>query len=626
MKEKIIGIDLGTTNSCMAVMEGGKPIVIPNAEGGRTTPSVVGFSKDGTRLVGQVAKRQAVSNPERTISSVKRQMGTDWHERIDNKDYSAPEISAMVLGKMKADAEKYLGHDVRKAVITVPAYFNDNQRQATKDAGTIAGFEVQRIINEPTASALAYGLEKEEGEKILIYDLGGGTFDVSILEVGDGVFEVLGTDGDTQLGGDDWDQRVIDWMVAEFKKDQGIDLSKDLSAMQRLKEAAEKAKIELSGLPSTNINLPYITAGEGGPKHLDMTLSRAKFEELTHDLMERTKGPLRSAMKLAKLQPKDIAKVILVGGSTRMPMVQRFVKEYYGKDPYQNINPDECVALGAAIQGGVLSGDIEEGSIVLLDVTPLTLSVETLGGIATPIVERNTTIPVERKQIFSTAADMQTSVEVHVVQGERDMARDNISLGRFHLVGIPPAPRGIPQIEVKFDIDANGIVNVSAKDLGTGKEQKITITATSNLSKDDIDRAVKDAESHADEDRRMKERAETRNEAEQTAYSFKKTLDDIRDKIPADKAGEIEKAIFDLEDAVAKDDYDMMRSRLEELKRKFSEVSQEMYAHVAQEQAQQAGGPEAGEAGGKAKGKASGGGGSSQDAVDADYTILDDEG
>ncbi len=622
MKEKIIGIDLGTTNSCMAVMEGGKPVVIPNAEGGRTTPSVVGFSKDGSRLVGQVAKRQAVSNPERTISSVKRHMGTDWSQKVDDKKYKAPEISAMVLAKMKADAEKYLGHPIEKAVITVPAYFNDNQRQATKDAGKIAGFKVERIINEPTASSLAYGLEKEEGEKILIYDLGGGTFDVSILEVGDGVFEVLGTDGDTRLGGDDWDARIIDWMVVEFKKDQGVDLFKDLTAMQRLKEAAEKAKIELSGLPSTNINLPYITADDSGPKHLDMTLSRARFEELTRDLMERTTGPLKSAMKLAKLQPKDIAKVILVGGSTRMPMVQESVKKMFGKDPYQNINPDECVAMGAAIQGGVLSGDIEEGSIVLLDVTPLTLSVETLGGIATPLVERNTTIPVERKQIFSTAADMQTSVEVHVVQGEREMAGDNISLGRFHLVGIPPAPRGIPQIEVKFDIDANGIVNVSAKDLGTGKEQAITITATSNLSEDDIDRAVKDAESHAEEDRKKKEMAETRNEAEQTAYSFKKTLDELRDKVPEEKAKEIDQAIADLEDAVAKDDYELMRSKLAELKEKFSKVSEEMYAHVAQQQAQQAGGPEVGGPAGEAEPSRSSAG---DDAVDADYTILDDE-
>jgi molecular chaperone DnaK len=547
-------------------------------------------------------------------------MGTDWKQRVEDKDYTAPEISAMVLAKMKADAEKYLGHPVEKAVITVPAYFNDNQRQATKDAGKIAGFKVERIINEPTASSLAYGLEKEEGEKILIYDLGGGTFDVSILEVGDGVFEVLGTDGDTKLGGDDWDQRIIDWMVVEFKKDQGVDLSKDLTAMQRLKEAAEKAKIELSGLPSTNINLPYITADDSGPKHLDMTLSRARFEELTSDLMERTRGPIKSALKLAKLQPKEISKVIMVGGSTRMPMVLESVKKMFGKDPYQNINPDECVAMGAAIQGGVLSGDIEEGSIVLLDVTPLTLGVETLGGIATPIVERNTTIPVERTQIFSTAADMQTSVEVHVVQGERDMAADNISLGRFHLVGIPPAPRGIPQIEVKFDIDANGIVNVSAKDLGTGKETAITITATSNLSDSDIDQAVKDAEAHAEEDKRKRDQAETRNEAEQTAYSFKKTLDELRDKVPEDKAKEIDEAIEELQDAVAKDDYELMKSKLAELKEKFSKVSEEMYAHVAQQQAQQGGGPEVG---GPAAGAEPGG--SNADAVDADYTILEDE-
>ena len=617
---KIIGIDLGTTNSCMAVMEGGKPVVIPNTEGGRTTPSVVGFAKDGTRLVGQVAKRQAVSNPERTISSVKREMGTNWSKDIDDKKYTPPEISAMVLQKMKADAEKYLGHEVKKAVVTVPAYFNDNQRQATKDAGTIAGFEVMRIINEPTASSLAYGLEREEGEKILIFDLGGGTFDVSILEVGDGVFEVLGTDGDTRLGGDDWDQRIIEWMTRNFKKDQGIDLSKDLTAMQRLKEAAEKAKIELSGLPSTNINLPYITADQSGPKHLDMTLTRAKFEELTQDLLDRTKGPLKSALKLAKLGPKDISKVILVGGSIRMPAVQEFVKQYFGKEPYQNINPDECVALGAAIQGGVLSGDIEEGSIVLLDVTPLSLSVETLGGIATHIIERNTTIPTRKSQNFSTAADMQTSVEVHVVQGERGMAADNISLGRFHLVGIPPAPRGIPQIEVTFDIDANGIVNVSAKDLGTGKEQKITITATSNLSKEEIEQKVKDSERFAEEDKRKRDRAETRNKAEQTAYQYRKILDEVRDKISSDKATMVEKAIEELEEAVANDDYELMKTRLDALNKVFSEVSQEMYAHVAQEQAQR---PEGPEAGGKAHGggKATGG----ADAVDADYTILEDE-
>jgi molecular chaperone DnaK len=619
MKEKIIGIDLGTTNSCMAVMEGGKPIVIPNTEGGRTTPSIVAFSKDKTRLVGQVAKRQAVSNPERTISSVKRQMGTNWNKKIDEKDYTAPEISAMVLQKMKADAEKFLGHPIKKAVITVPAYFNDNQRQATKDAGTIAGFEVMRIINEPTASSLAYGLEKEEGEKILIFDLGGGTFDVSILEVGEGVFEVLGTDGNSQLGGDDWDQRVIDWMVAEFKRDQGVDLTHDLSAMQRLREAAEKAKIELSGLPSTNINLPYVTADSGGPKHLDMTLTRAKFEELTADLLDKTKGPLKSAMKLAKLDPKDITKVILVGGSTRMPMVQELVRSYFGKDPYQNINPDECVALGAAIQGGVLSGDIPEGDIVLLDVTPLTLGVETLGGIATPIIERNTTIPTRKGQIFSTAADMQTSVEIHVFQGERNMAADNISLGRFHLVGIPPAPRGVPQVEVTFDIDSNGIVNVSAKDLGTGKEQKITITATSNLSREEIEQKVKEAEKYADEDERKRDHAETRNRAEQTVYQYRKILDEVKDKITSDKRETVEKAINALEEAWVKDDYELMKSRLDELNKVFSEVSQEMYAHIAQEQAQQGAGPEAG-----ATGAAEPGGGP-EDAVDADYTILDDE-
>ncbi len=618
MKEKIIGMDLGTTNSCMAVMEGGKPVVIPNAEGGRTTPSVVGFAKDGTRLVGQVAKRQAVSNIERTISSVKRQMGTNWEKKIDDKKYTPPEISAMVLQKMKADAEKYLGHEVQKAVVTVPAYFNDNQRQATKDAGTIAGFEVMRIINEPTASSLAYGLEKEEGERILIYDLGGGTFDVSILEVGDGVFEVLGTDGDTHLGGDDWDERIIKWMAEGFKADQGVDLSKDPTAMQRLKEAAEKAKIELSGLPSTNINLPYVTADQSGPKHLDMTLTRAKFEELTSDLMDRTKGPIKSALKLAKVDPKEISKVILVGGSTRMPAVHEFVKQYFGKDAYQNINPDECVAIGAAIQGGVLSGDIEEGTIVLLDVTPLSLGVETLGNIATKIIDRNTTIPTRKSQIFSTAADMQTSVEIHVVQGEREMAHDNISLGRFHLVGIPPAPRGIPQVEVAFDIDASGIVNVSAKDLGTGKEQKITITATSNLSKEEIEQKVKDAEQFAEEDTRKRDVAETHNKAEQTSYQYRKILDEMRDKIPAEKVSEVEKSIEALDEAVAKDDYELTKTRLEELNEVFSQVSQDMYANIAQEQAQQsAGAADGGD--GEPQGAAG------QDAVDADYTILDEE-
>ena len=642
MKEKIIGIDLGTTNSCMAVMEGGKPMVIPNAEGGRTTPSVVGFAKDGTRMVGQVAKHQAVSNPERTVASVKRQMGTDWRKRIDGKDFTAPEISAMILQKMKADAERFLGHPLKKAVITVPAYFNDNQRQATKDAGTIAGLEVVRIINEPTASALAYGLDKEAGEKILVYDLGGGTFDVSVLEVGDGVFEVLGTDGDTHLGGDDWDQRVIDWMADGFKREHGVDLSRDLTAMQRLKEAAEKAKVELSGLPQTNINLPYITADQTGPKHLDMNLTRAKFEELTHDLLERTKGPIKAAMKLAKLEPKDLDKVILVGGATRMPQVIDSVRKYFGKDPYQNINPDECVAIGAGIQGGVLSGDIAEGSIVLLDVTPLSLGVETLGGIATKIIDRNTTIPTRRSQVFSTAADWQTSVEIHVVQGERDMATDDISLGRFHLVGIPPAPRGVPQVEVTFDIDANGIVNVSAKDLGTGKEQKITITATSNLSKDEVELKVKDAERFAEEDRRKREQAELHNKSEQTVYQYRKILADLTGKIPQDKQDRVRQTLDSLEEAVTKNDYAAMKSRMDEANRAFSEVSQEMYAHIAQEQARQQGGaggqatgpgpgagappghgaPPDGEGGGATRRRKPGAGG---DAVDADYTILDDK-
>jgi molecular chaperone DnaK len=636
----------------MAVMEGGKPIVIPNAEGGRTTPSVVGFTKDGTRLVGQVAKHQAVSNPERTVASVKRQMGTDWKKRIDGKDFTAPEISAMILQKMKTDAERFLGHPLKKAVITVPAYFNDNQRQATKDAGAIAGLEVVRIINEPTASALAYGLDKEEGEKILIYDLGGGTFDVSILEVGDGVFEVLGTDGDTHLGGDDWDQRIMDWMASGFKKEHGVDLSKDLTAMQRLKEAAEKAKIELSGLPTTNINLPYITADASGPRHLDMTLTRSKFEELTSDLMERTKGPVKGALKLAKADPKELSKVILVGGATRMPMVIENVRKFFGKEPYMNINPDECVAIGAGIQGGVLSGDIAEGSIVLLDVTPLTLGVETLGGIATKIIDRNTTIPTRKSQIFSTAADWQTSVEIHIVQGEREMAGDDISLGRFHLVGIPPAPRGVPQVEVTFDIDANGIVNVSAKDLGTGKEQKITITATSNLSKDEVQAKVKDGERYAEEDRRKRERAEMRNKSEQTVYQYRKILADLTGKVPQEKQDKVRASLDALQEAVEKDDYELMKTRLDEANKVFSEVSQEMYANVAQEQARQQAGAGAGAGagpygpggpgpggpgpGGEGGPSGSGGGdgaggprrkpkGGGGDAVDADYTILDDE-
>ena len=576
---KIIGIDLGTTNSCMAVMEGGKPVVIPNAEGGRTTPSVVAFKKDGERLVGQVAKRQAVSNPERTISSIKRHMGTDYTVEIDGKKYTSPEISAMILQKLRADAEAYLGEKVEKAVITVPAYFNDNQRQATKDAGRIAGLEVVRIINEPTASALAYGLEKSEGEKLLIYDLGGGTFDVSVLEVGDGVFEVLSTSGDTHLGGDDWDQRIINYLVDEFKKDSGIDLTKDRMAMQRLKEAAEKAKIELSGVTSTNINLPYITADSSGPKHLDITLSRAKFEAMTSDLLERTAGPIEKALRDAKLSKDDINRVILVGGSTRMPAVQKLVKDYFGKEAYKNINPDECVAMGAAIQGGVLSGDVED--IVLLDVTPLSLGVETLGGVFDRIIERNTTIPTKKSKIYTTAVDNQPSVEIHVLQGERDMAEGNISLGRFHLMGIPPAPRGVPQIEVTFNIDANGIVNVKAKDLGTGKEQQITITATSNLSEEEIRQKIKDAEKFAEEDKKRKEKVNTINNADSLAYQAEKMLDEFKEKVSEDEKTKVKALVDELRDAISKEEMEKIKSKTEELQKAVYEISAKVYQQAA---------------------------------------------
>ncbi len=572
---KIIGIDLGTTNSCMAVMEGGKPVVIPNAEGGRTTPSVVAFKKDGERLVGQVAKRQAVSNAERTISSIKRHMGTDYTVEIDGKKYTSPEISAMILQKLKADAEAYLGEKVEKAVITVPAYFNDNQRQATKDAGRIAGLEVVRIINEPTASALAYGLEKSEGEKLLIYDLGGGTFDVSVLEVGDGVFEVLSTSGDTHLGGDDWDQRIIDYLVNEFRKDSGIDLTKDRMAMQRLKEAAEKAKIELSGVTSTNINLPYITADSSGPKHLDITLSRAKFEAMTSDLLERTSGPIEKAFRDAKLSKDDINRVILVGGSTRMPGVQKLVRDYFGKDAYKNINPDECVAMGAAIQGGVLSGDVED--IVLLDVTPLSLGVETLGGVFDRVIERNTTIPTKKSKIYTTAVDNQPSVEIHVLQGERDMVEGNISLGRFHLMGIPPAPRGVPQIEVTFNIDANGIVNVKAKDLGTGKEQQITITATSNLSEEEIRQKITDAEKFAEEDRKRKEKVNTINNADSLAYQAEKVLDEFKDKVTDEEKEKVKALVKELRDAISKEEMEKIKSKTEELQKAVYEISAKVY-------------------------------------------------
>ena len=602
---KIIGIDLGTTNSCVAVLEGGEPVVIANAEGGRTTPSVVAFSKTGERMVGQVAKRQAVTNADRTIASIKRHMGENYKVDIDGKGYTPQEISAMVLQKLKADAEAYLGQTVTEAVITVPAYFSDAQRQATKDAGKIAGLEVKRIINEPTAAALAYGLDKEQEQKIMVYDLGGGTFDVSILEIGDGIVEVLATAGDTRLGGDDFDQRIMDHMIAEFKKMEGIDLSRDRSAMQRLREAAEKAKIELSGMTTTAINLPYITADATGPKHLDMTLSRAKFNELTADLVERTMKPVRQAMSDAGLKPSDLHKVLLVGGSTRIPAVQEAVKGITVSEGFKGLNPDECVALGAAIQGGVLTGDVKD--VVLLDVTPLSLGIETMGGVFTRLIDRNTTIPTRKSQIFSTAADGQTSVEVHVLQGEREMAAYNKTLGRFQLTGIAPAPRGVPQIEVTFDIDANGIVKVSAKDLGTGKEQQISITASTNLSQDDIDKAVREAEQFAAEDKARKEEVDTHNNAEHTIYQTEKTLGELGDKISSDEKASIQAAVDKLTEGNKGNDIQAIKNATEEVQKAFYAVSEKLYQQANPQGGQQGGYQQPGDDG----------------VVDADYETVD---
>ena len=575
---KVIGIDLGTTNSVVAVMEGGEPTVITNQEGSRLTPSVVGFAKNGERLVGQLAKRQAVSNPDRTIGSIKRHMGEgSYRVTVDDKKYSPEEISAMILQKLKADAEAYLGEKVSQAVITVPAYFNDSQRQATKDAGKIAGLDVLRIVNEPTAASLAYGIDKTDDHTIMVYDLGGGTFDVSILDVGDGVFEVKATNGDTHLGGDDFDKKIMDWMVDEFKKAEGIDLSTDKMAMQRLREAAEKAKIELSGVMSTNINLPFITAGADGPKHLDMDLTRAKFEAMTADLVERTMAPVRQAMSDAGLSKSDISKVILVGGSSRIPAVQAAIKDFMGKEPYKGVNPDECVAVGAAIQAGVLSGEEGTGNVLLLDVTPLSLGIETLGGVFTKIIDRNTTIPTSKKQVFSTAADNQPSVDIHVLQGEREMAADNKTLGRFELSGIPAAPRGVPKIEVSFDIDANGIVNVSAKDLGTGKEQKITITSSGTLDKDEVDRMVKEAEANAEADKKRKEGVEVRNQADNMCYQAEKTMKDMEGKGKDELIAKVKAAVDTLKETLKGDDLDKIKADTEALTKPLYELSAELY-------------------------------------------------
>jgi molecular chaperone DnaK len=616
---KIIGIDLGTTNSCVAVMEGGEPVVIANPEGARTTPSVVGFSKQGERLIGQVAKRQAITNPEGTVSSIKREMGTNYRVTIDGKTYTPQEISAMILAKLKSDAENYLGEKVTEAVITVPAYFNDAQRQATKDAGKIAGLDVKRIINEPTAAALAYGVDKEQDQKIMVYDLGGGTFDVSIIEMGDGVQEVLATAGNNRLGGDDFDNRIINWMADEFKKDNGIDLRNDKMAMQRLKEAAEKAKIELSGVMQSAINLPFITVDRTGPKHLDMTLTRAKFDELTADLVEATMGPVRQALADSGLAPSDLNKVLLVGGSTRIPAVQEAVKKYMGKEPFKGINPDECVALGAAIQGGVLGGDVK--GILLLDVTPLSLGIETYGGVFTKIIERNTTIPTKKSQIFSTATDNQPSVQVNVLQGEREMARDNKSLGIFNLDGIAPAPRGIPQIEVTFDIDANGIVSVSAQDKGTGKQQQITITASSNMSKEDIDKAVREAEQYAEEDKKRREEVETRNRADTMAYQAEKMIKEMDAQLTDSEKTDLTAKKEAVRTALNGSSIDDIKTKMNELESALHAVSQRVYSQ-AQQGGAQAGGADYGQRnyGGQNYGSSSN---NDDNVVDADFKDVD---